>query len=220
MMNSMKIPSKRSSTLEKKLDKLILALFTVLFCMCLLGSIGSYLMIKFIQSTQFINNDLRMYHAESNTPALTRTSNLNEELGQVDHFRESLCFLSTRGEVIDHNCFDEIAYVMYCDHVREIKVYGTSVSEIETGTAQRTGAKVDSQQKKKIILYKGKAILKNSVNDQNKVYEVSGRQSFRTEASYSFLFEDYNCTVEFFVPPFLVQEWEVTDNNGTKKETL
>lgn len=40
-MNSMKIPSKRS-TLEKKLDKLILTLFTVLFCMCLLGSIGRF----------------------------------------------------------------------------------------------------------------------------------------------------------------------------------
>jgi len=40
-------------------------------------------MIKFIQSTQFINKDLSMYHAETNTPALARTSNLNEELGQV-----------------------------------------------------------------------------------------------------------------------------------------
>jgi hypothetical protein len=40
-------------------------------------------MIKFIQCTQFINNDLHMYHAESDTPALARTSNLNEELGQV-----------------------------------------------------------------------------------------------------------------------------------------
>lgn len=39
-------------------------------------------MIKFIQSTQFINNDLCMYHPESNTPAQARTSNLNEELGQ------------------------------------------------------------------------------------------------------------------------------------------
>lgn len=39
MMNAMKIPSKRS-TLEKKLDKLILTLFSVLFCMCLLGAIG------------------------------------------------------------------------------------------------------------------------------------------------------------------------------------
>jgi hypothetical protein len=40
-------------------------------------------MIKFIQSNQFINNDLHMFHKESGTPALARTSNLNEELGQV-----------------------------------------------------------------------------------------------------------------------------------------
>ena len=40
-------------------------------------------MIKFIQSNQFINKDLCMYHKETNTPALARTSNLNEELGQV-----------------------------------------------------------------------------------------------------------------------------------------
>ncbi|KAA8518286.1 hypothetical protein F0562_015831 [Nyssa sinensis] len=43
---------------------------------------------------------------------------------------------------------------------------------------------------------------------------------FRTEASYSFIFKDYNCTVEFFVSPFLVQEWEIPEKNGSKKETL
>lgn len=31
----------------------------------------------------FINNDIEMFHAESNTPAMARTSNLNEELGMV-----------------------------------------------------------------------------------------------------------------------------------------
>ena len=41
-------------------------------------------MVKFIQSTKFIDNDLHMYHAESNTAAQARTSNLNEELGQVN----------------------------------------------------------------------------------------------------------------------------------------
>ncbi|CAL5386460.1 unnamed protein product [Camellia sinensis] len=40
MMNSMNVSSKRS-TLERKLDKLILTLFGVLFCMCLIGAIGS-----------------------------------------------------------------------------------------------------------------------------------------------------------------------------------
>ncbi|GJM84530.1 hypothetical protein PR202_ga00210 [Eleusine coracana subsp. coracana] len=85
MMNSMNVPSKRS-TLEKKLDKLILALFATLFTMChwcYWKTIGANItcgcqMIKFIQCAQFINNDLNMYHAESDTPALARTSNLNE----------------------------------------------------------------------------------------------------------------------------------------------
>ncbi|KAK4378060.1 hypothetical protein RND71_004356 [Anisodus tanguticus] len=63
-------------------------------------------------------------------------------------------------------------------------------------------------------------ILRNSVKDKKKVYEESGRQHFRTEASYSFLFEEYSCRVEFFVSPFLVQEWEYADKKGVKKETL
>ncbi|KAL0296942.1 UNVERIFIED_CONTAM: Phospholipid-transporting ATPase 3 [Sesamum radiatum] len=193
MMNSMKIPSKRS-TLEKKLDKLILTLFTVLFCMCLLGAIGSgifinrkyyYLrfdksekqfdpdnrvvvgiltfftlitlyspiipislyvsveMIKFIQSTQFINNDLRMYHAESNTPALARTSNLNEELGQVEYI------FSDKTGTLTRNLME----FFKCSIGGEI--YGTGVSEIEMGTAQRTGVKVEVQKQSNVVREKG-----------------------------------------------------------------
>uniref|UniRef100_A0A7N0THU2 Trichome birefringence-like N-terminal domain-containing protein n=1 Tax=Kalanchoe fedtschenkoi TaxID=63787 RepID=A0A7N0THU2_KALFE len=63
-------------------------------------------------------------------------------------------------------------------------------------------------------------LLRNSVTDKNKVYEVSGREEFRSEGSYSFVFEDYNCSVEFFRSPFLVQEWEMPDGNGKTKETL
>ena len=33
----------------------------------------------------FINMDIDMYHAESDTPAMARTSNLNEELGMVKY---------------------------------------------------------------------------------------------------------------------------------------
>ncbi|XP_042008673.1 phospholipid-transporting ATPase 3-like isoform X2 [Salvia splendens] len=193
MMNSMKIPSKRS-TLEKKLDKLILALFSVLFCMSLLGSIGSgifinrkyyYLrfdrsmaqfdpdsrfvvailtffthitlyspiipislyvsveMIKFIQSTQFINNDLRMYDAESNTPALARTSNLNEELGQVEYI------FSDKTGTLTRNLME----FFKCSIGGE--VYGTGVSEIETGMAQRTGVKFDAQKQSSATHEKG-----------------------------------------------------------------
>ncbi|GMH11516.1 hypothetical protein Nepgr_013357 [Nepenthes gracilis] len=63
-------------------------------------------------------------------------------------------------------------------------------------------------------------ILRNSVDNKSRVFEASGRQEFRTEGSYSFIFEDYNCSVEFFRSPFLVQEWEIPDTNGSKKETL
>ncbi|KAL0728516.1 hypothetical protein Bca4012_024609 [Brassica carinata] len=63
-------------------------------------------------------------------------------------------------------------------------------------------------------------MLKGSVKDESRVYEARGRHLFRGEAEYSFVFQDYNCTVEFFVSPFLVQESEIVDKMGTKKETL
>lgn len=62
-------------------------------------------------------------------------------------------------------------------------------------------------------------ILKSAVKDPKNVYEANGRSYFRGEASYSFIFKDYNFTVEFFVSPFLVREGEWKDKNGTK-ETL
>ncbi|CAH9146659.1 unnamed protein product [Cuscuta epithymum] len=196
MMNAMKIPSKRS-TLEKKLDKLILTLFSVLFCMCFLGAIGSgvfidhkyyYLrfetgknadvqfnpnnrfavaaltmftlitlyspiipislyvsveMIKFIQSTQFINNDLCMYHPESNTPAQARTSNLNEELGQVEYI------FSDKTGTLTRNLME----FFKCSIGGEI--YGTGVTEIEMGIAQRNGASVQVHQSQNPALEKG-----------------------------------------------------------------
>lgn len=186
MMNSMNVPSKRS-TLERKLDKLILALFCTLFSMCLIGAIGSgvfidrkyyYLglsesvenqfnpdnrflvatltmftlitlyspiipislyvsieMIKFIQSTQFINKDLRMYHIETNTPALARTSNLNEELGQVEYI------FSDKTGTLTRNLME----FFKCSIGGE--VYGTGMTEIEIGGAQRSGIKIDEARK-------------------------------------------------------------------------
>ncbi|XP_016843759.1 probable phospholipid-transporting ATPase IA isoform X4 [Nasonia vitripennis] len=38
--------------------------------------------VRFVQAT-FINMDIEMYHPETDTPAMARTSNLNEELGMV-----------------------------------------------------------------------------------------------------------------------------------------
>ncbi|KAK8477308.1 hypothetical protein V6N13_090353 [Hibiscus sabdariffa] len=185
MMNSMNVPSKRS-TLERKLDKLILTLFGTLFTMCLIGAIGSgvfinrkyyYLglgksvedqfnpnrrflvvlltmltlltlystiipislyvsieMVKFIQSTQFINKDLNMYHAETDTPALARTSNLNEELGQVEYI------FSDKTGTLTRNLME----FFKCTIGGEI--YGTGMTEIERGVAERKGIKVQEVQ--------------------------------------------------------------------------
>ncbi|XP_074309802.1 phospholipid-transporting ATPase 3-like [Silene latifolia] len=187
MMNTMNVPSKRS-TLERKLDKLILALFATLFLLCLIGSIGSGLFIdrkyfylglegkvaerqfdpssrfvvviltmftlitlfstvipislyvsiegiKFIQSIKFINNDLDMYHAESNTPALARTSNLNEELGQVEYI-----FTDKTGTLTQN-----LMEFFKCSIGGE--VYGTGITEIERGVAERIGTKLPEMQK-------------------------------------------------------------------------
>ncbi|AQK65521.1 Phospholipid-transporting ATPase 3 [Zea mays] len=162
MMNSMNVPSKRS-TLEKKLDKLILALFATLFTMCVIGAIGSgvfinekyfylglrghvedqfnpqnkFVMIKFIQCTKFINNDLHMYHAESNTPALARTSNLNEELGQVEYIFSDKTGTLTRNLMEFFKC--SIGGEMY----------GTGITEIEKGGAERAGIKIDDDEGKR-----------------------------------------------------------------------
>ncbi|CAF2152631.1 BnaA01g21980D [Brassica napus] len=183
MMNAMNAPSKRS-TLEKKLDKLIITIFCVLITMCLIGAIGcsivtdredlylglkksdweyrnrlaigfftfftlitlfssiipislyvSIEMIKFIQSTQFINRDLNMYHAETNTPASARTSNLNEELGQVEYIFSDKTGTLTRNLMEFFKC--SIGGISY----------GCGVTEIERGIAQRNGLKVHEEER-------------------------------------------------------------------------
>ncbi|KAL0732595.1 hypothetical protein Bca4012_008804 [Brassica carinata] len=183
MMNAMNIPSKRS-TLEKKLDKLIITIFCVLFMMCLIGATGcaivtdrdhEYLglhkldweyrnrmtiafftfftlitlfstiipislyvsieMIKFIQSTQFINRDLHMYHAETDTPASARTSNLNEELGQIEYIFSDKTGTLTRNLMEFFKC--SIGGISY----------GCGITEIERGIAQRDGLKIHEEQR-------------------------------------------------------------------------
>ncbi|RZB99426.1 phospholipid-transporting ATPase 3-like [Glycine soja] len=196
MMNTMNVPSKRS-TLERKLDKLILTLFATLFVMCFIGAVGSaifvnkkyfYLhldsseegsaqfnpknrflvflltmftlitlystiipislyvsieMIKFIQSTQFINKDLCMYHNETNTPALARTSNLNEELGQVEYI------FSDKTGTLTRNLME----FFKCSIGGE--VYGNGVTEIERGLAERNGMKIEENRSPNAVHERG-----------------------------------------------------------------
>ncbi|KAH7416452.1 hypothetical protein KP509_14G092100 [Ceratopteris richardii] len=68
---------------------LIAALFHLITALVLYGyliPISLYVSIEVVKVAQamFINQDLEMYYEETDTPARARTSNLNEELGQVD----------------------------------------------------------------------------------------------------------------------------------------
>ncbi|BDA43574.1 Phospholipid-transporting ATPase 3 [Coccomyxa sp. Obi] len=76
----------------------------------------------------FINRDRAMYHEETDTPALARTSNLNEELGMVNTILSDKTGTLTRNVMEFFKC--SIAGVSY----------GTGVTEIERAAARRNGA--------------------------------------------------------------------------------
>ncbi|KAM3235843.1 hypothetical protein P3L10_015880 [Capsicum annuum] len=88
MQNFTDPPSKRSG-IEKRMDRIIYVLFELYFCLMLyrhLITILLYVTIEIVKVLQsiFINQDMEMYYEETDKPARARTSNLNEELGQVD----------------------------------------------------------------------------------------------------------------------------------------
>ncbi|KAM3281774.1 hypothetical protein P3S67_027421 [Capsicum chacoense] len=93
MQNSTDSPSKRSG-IEKRMDRIIYVLFGTLITIAFIGSIffgietknyifGGKLKEVVLQSI-FVNQDMEMYYEETDKLARARTSNLNEELGQVD----------------------------------------------------------------------------------------------------------------------------------------
>jgi len=185
MQNSTKSPSKRS-TIEKKMDKIIYFLFTLLVLISLISSIGFavktkygmpdwwymqpnkpsslydpskpaesgifhlvtalimygylipislYVSIEVVKVLQamFINQDIQMYDDESGTPAQARTSNLNEELGQVDTILSDKTGTLTCNQMDFLKC--SIAGVSY----------GVGSSEVEIAAAKQMASEAPDQ---------------------------------------------------------------------------
>ncbi|RWW31829.1 hypothetical protein GW17_00003549 [Ensete ventricosum] len=88
--------------------------------------------VKILQSI-FMNQDIQMYHEESDKPARARTSNLNEELGQVD------TILSDKTGTLTCNSMEFIK----CSIAGT--AYGHGVTEVERAMARRKGSPMISR---------------------------------------------------------------------------
>ncbi|CAH9124190.1 unnamed protein product [Cuscuta epithymum] len=83
--------------------------------------------VKVLQS-MFINRDINMYHEETDKPANARTSNLNEELGQVD------TILSDKTGTLTCNLMEFVK----CSVAGT--AYGRGITEVERAMAKRNGS--------------------------------------------------------------------------------
>ncbi|KAL0372561.1 UNVERIFIED_CONTAM: putative phospholipid-transporting ATPase 9 [Sesamum calycinum] len=143
IQNSTDPPSKRSK-IEKKMDKILLSIccsvldgiywVSLLWHSLLLYSylipISLYVSIEIVKVLQsiFINQDVHMYYEEADKPAHARTSNLNEELGQVD------TILSDKTGTLTCNSMEFIK----CSVAGT--AYGYGVTEVEKAMAKRKGS--------------------------------------------------------------------------------
>ncbi|KAJ3692468.1 hypothetical protein LUZ60_012818 [Juncus effusus] len=96
--------------------------------------ISLYISIEIVKLLQalFINQDIQMYHEESDKPARARTSNLNEELGQVN------TILSDKTGTLTCNSMEFIK----CS-IAGVN-YGHGITEVERAMAKRKGINIDS----------------------------------------------------------------------------
>uniref|UniRef100_A0A0D9WBP4 Phospholipid-transporting ATPase n=1 Tax=Leersia perrieri TaxID=77586 RepID=A0A0D9WBP4_9ORYZ len=108
----------------------ILHFFTAMMLYGYFIPISLYISIEIVKLLQamFINQDIHMYHEETDTPAHARTSNLNEELGQVD------TILTDKTGTLTCNSMEFIK----CSIAGT--AYGRGITEVERAMAKRKGS--------------------------------------------------------------------------------
>ncbi|XP_031111884.1 protein trichome birefringence-like 4 [Ipomoea triloba] len=62
--------------------------------------------------------------------------------------------------------------------------------------------------------------LRESLVNKSRLFEVSGHYEFKTQGYHSFMFKDFQCSIEFLKSPFLVQQRQFSDMAGVQRETL
>ncbi|XP_011079998.1 probable phospholipid-transporting ATPase 4 isoform X1 [Sesamum indicum] len=110
-------------------------LITALILYGYLIPISLYVSIEVVKVLQalFINHDIHMYDHETGTPAQARTSNLNEELGQVD------TILSDKTGTLTCNQMD----FLKCSIAGT--PYGMRASDVELAAAKQMAMEMDNQ---------------------------------------------------------------------------
>ncbi|KAK6134052.1 hypothetical protein DH2020_032197 [Rehmannia glutinosa] len=124
---------------------------TALLLYSYLIPISLYVSIEIVKVLQsiFINQDVLMYYEETDEPAHARTSNLNEELGQVD------TILSDKTGTLTCNSMEFIK----CSIAGT--AYGYGFTEVERSLAKRTGSP---------LIVKGKDIVEHPVDSPKKSF--------------------------------------------------
>lgn len=89
-------------------------------------------MVKLVQA-YLMNSDVTMYHAATDTPALARTSALNEELGQVSYV------FSDKTGTLTCNIMDFLKFSCITADGLQAVSYGTGITEIARSAATREG---------------------------------------------------------------------------------
>ncbi|GAB5354312.1 hypothetical protein AAMO2058_000108000 [Amorphochlora amoebiformis] len=120
--------------------------------------INLYVILDFVNMLQaiMINNDLKMYHEDTDTPATCRSTNLCQELGQVQHIFSDKTGTLTQNKMVFRMCAigEELYGTMpespSTDRSRKVEMGAGRLSETRIGGASFRKILLMNQEKKEV----------------------------------------------------------------------